>query len=501
MSKTETRAAAADDVRRQTLGVTHSVCARCRRIVPAQAVSDGRDVSLVRFCSEHGEQEALVWHGVEGYLATQRYVRPAWRPRAFGGDSSRPCPEGCGFCTRHEQHLCLPIVEITSRCDLMCPVCLVDAGTDWAMSTGQFRAALDALVRAEGQVDVLNLSGGEPLLHPQLIAVLDEALARPQIVRVSVSTNGLRLLTEPRLVQELKSRDVVVSLQFDGFHDGIYHALRGRPLLREKLRILELLGEADVTTSLTMTAAGGVNDDQFGDMLGLLFSRPHIVSLMVQPLAFAGRAAAMHERPGRLTIPSVVRALGEAGHPDVRADDFVPLPCSHPLCFSLAFYLMLDGGGAVSVNRLAPADRMLEAVANRVFFGLNADEYERLKQMIYELWSGPAASVPDSEAVLATLRRILRQLSRAGISGSGSAFDAREAFAIAERRVKSIFVHAFQDEETFDLARARRCCNAYPQPDGRLIPACVHNVRGRPALSAAASPRADARLPLAAQNR
>jgi 7,8-dihydro-6-hydroxymethylpterin dimethyltransferase len=45
--------------------------------------------------------------------------------------------------------------------------------------------------------------------------------------------------------------------------------------------------------------------------------------------------------------------------------------------------------------------------------------------------------------------------------------------------VKSIFIHAFQDADTFDLARVRRCCNAYAQPDGKLIPACVHNVLGR----------------------
>ena len=44
---------------------------------------------------------------------------------------------------------------------------------------------------------------------------------------------------------------------------------------------------------------------------------------------------------------------------------------------------------------------------------------------------------------------------------------------------KSIFIHAFQDAETFDLARARRCCNAYPQPDGSLMPACVYNVLRR----------------------
>ena len=52
---------------------------------------------------------------------------------------------------------------------------------------------------------------------------------------------------------------------------------------------------------------------------------------------------------------------------------------------------------------------------------------------------------------------------------------------LAERSVKVIFVHAFMDAETFDMVRAAKCCVHYPQVDGRLMPACVHNVlrRGR----------------------
>lgn len=478
MTEDRTASTSISGAARKALGMTHSVCSRCRQIVPGKVVSAGQDVFLVRFCPDHGEAEALIWHGLEEYLARQRSVKPAWQPLASFGDASAPCPEGCGFCDRHEQHLCLPIIDITSRCNLECPVCLVSAGGSGDMTAGEFRVILDALCEAEAQVDVLNLSGGEPLLHPGLLALIDEALGRSQIVRVSISTNGLVFLEEASLVHELKARDVIVALQLDGFSESIYRALRGRSLLGRKLRSLDTLGEVGITTSLTMTAAGGVNDDQFGSMLDLLFSREHIVSMMVQPLAFAGRASAMRGRLDRLTIPDIVRRLGGAGHPAVSADDFVPLPCCHPLCYGLAFYLMLDDGTPVSLHRLTDRDTMLESVANRVFFGLDPAEQERLKEMIYELWSAPSAGAPDSDAVLATLRQVLRELSAA--RSSACCFDPRKAFAAAERRVKSIFIHAFQDEETFDLARVRRCCNAYPQPDGRLVPGCVHNVIGRP---------------------
>ena len=467
----------------ETLGMTQSVCRSCRGIVPAKVVSDGKDVYFHTFCPEHGESRTFVYRGLENYLLTQRYVKPAWEPDSFAGDAKVSCPEGCGFCSRHEQHLCMPIVEITTRCDLTCPVCINASGSDknglprtWDLSLGELKYMLNKILEAERQVDLLNLSGGEPLLHPDLLSLIDEVLSRREIVRVSLSTNGLRFLEEPGLLQELRARSIVVSLQFDGFDDAAYRILRGRSLLQEKLKILDMLKGLGVSTSLTMTAAAGVNDGQFPPMLDYLFGEEHVVSLMIQPLSFVGRGSTASGRLKRLTLPEIVRLLGDAKHPGVQSEDFVPLPCSHPLCFSLAFYLVLDEGGVISVNRLADAATVMDSLSNRVVFGLDAAEHERLKQMIYDLWSGPSGAVPKSQAVLSTLRKILREITRAG---SCCDFDPRQAFMLAEKSVKSIFIHAFQDVETFDLARVRRCCQAYPQPDGKLIPACVHNVLRR----------------------
>ena len=454
------------------LGITESVCEACHAIIPTRVESDGDDVYFRKFCPEHGETRAFVRSNSADYLATQRYIKPAWIPMEFAGDSDMPCPDGCGFCSRHEQHLCMPIIEITTQCNLDCPICLVDAGRAWDMSFDEYKALLNTVVRAEKQVDVLNLSGGEPLCHPHLLAFVDEALSRPEIVRVSISTNGLLLLDNPDLVKALRDRNVVIALQFDGFEEEAYLRLRGTPLLREKIGILDLLAKENATASLTMTVARGINDNQFKPILDYLFSHPHIVSLMIQPVAFVGRGAAFAGECKRMTIPDVVKALGEAGHPAVSSSDFVPLPCSHPLCFSLAFYLMLEGGGAMSVNQMAETAAMLGSLSNRVIFGLDPEEHERLKKMLYALWSGPSAAAPDSAAVIGTVRRILREISK-------NTYDPRRAFIAAERSVKSIFLHAFQDAQTFDLARVRRCCQAYPQTDGRMIPVCVQNVLRR----------------------
>jgi len=178
----------------KTLGVTHSVCPTCRRLVPAKIVADESTVYFDKFCTEHGTSRVAIRSDPADYMKTLRHVKPAWIPEAFAGNTQAACPDGCGMCERHEQHLCMPIVEITSRCDLACPVCLVDAGQPWDMSLAEFDRLLDVLIAAERQIDILNLSGGEPLLHPAILEIVDRAIAREEIVRVSISTNGLQLL-------------------------------------------------------------------------------------------------------------------------------------------------------------------------------------------------------------------------------------------------------------------------------------------------------------------
>lgn len=453
------------------LGQTTAVCPVCQHLAPGRLAESAGGVALRTFCREHGEHERRIHSDVSRWLAEEHYVKPAWIPRQHAGDAAKPCPEGCGHCQRHEQHLCMPIIEITSRCDLACPICIADAGRGGEdMSEAAFAGILDRLLATEGQIDILNLSGGEPLLHPRLLALIDLALARPGIVRVSISTNGLRLLSETGLTRELARRRVTVSLQCDGLDDTVTLRLRGRAMAEAKRRILDLLAAEDCSTSLVATLARGINEGSVRELLDLLFDRGHVVSLMLQPLAYAGRARSFPGRDDRLDASACIRLLGEAGHPAVAASDFVPLPCSHPRCFNLAFYLVAGPGRAVAINQLLGADRLLDVVANRTVFGLDPDEFRTMQDLLYELWSGPCGQAPDLQPALAAVRSLLRQ--------QGCCFDPREVFATSEKIVKSIFLHGFQDPDTFDLARLRRCCNAYVLADGRMVPCCAHNVLG-----------------------
>ena len=59
---------------------------------------------------------------------------------------------------------------------------------------------MDALVASEGEPDLLQLSGGEPTIHPQIIEIIDAAKRRP-IRHIMLNTNGIRIAQEPEFVE------------------------------------------------------------------------------------------------------------------------------------------------------------------------------------------------------------------------------------------------------------------------------------------------------------
>jgi uncharacterized radical SAM superfamily Fe-S cluster-containing enzyme len=461
-------------------------------MLPARLeVRDGA-VWMEKVCPEHGFQKARIHGDARAYAELGRFHRPAVVPGAFATDW-RGCPDSCGLCPEHEQHVCLPIVEITDHCNLRCPICLVTNPGRRHLAPAELGPMLDRLVAAEGQIDVLNLSGGEPTVHPEFRDIVRICARRPEILRVSVSTNGVRLAQDPDLLGFLAANRVVVSLQFDGLDDAIHQALRGRPLLDAKLELIDRCAAAGVAMSLTATVVRGVNDTALAGIADLLFARDHILSAMFQPAAYAGEAAKLGRPPDAVTIPDVVAALAGSGRGAVRPSDFSPLPCSHPACFALAFYLRVNPGEFVPIKRLVSPERYLSMIRNRALFGTDAEGFERVTEAVYDLWAAapvPPAEGPDAAGLGAPgecapgsgcacspflSEKALRAVRSILTTATASGYAPGRALAAAERSVKSIFIHQFMDPDSFDLARARQCCQVYPQADGRLIPACVRN--------------------------
>jgi uncharacterized radical SAM superfamily Fe-S cluster-containing enzyme len=184
------------------------------------------------------------------------------------------------------------------------------------------------------------------------------------------------------------------------------------------------------------------------------------------PVTFTGSASALIPGALRFTIADVVREAGKSSF--VHPEDFNPLPCSHYSCFALSYYFAVEPGLFVSLKQILGEERFLEAIANRTLPGLDREGLGLFKERLYEMWSA-ADSAGDNEKILKRIKTILTLMNDSG-------FNSRKAMDIGFESMKSIFIHHFMDLHTMDFGRLIRCCNVYPQKDGRLVPMCAQNV-------------------------
>lgn len=455
----------------RVLAATMALCNSCGALVEAQtAVRRGR-VWLIKWCPHHGRTEALVSSDENWYRQSLGYVKPATPVRACSVTERGACPSQCGLCPGHEQHTCLPILEITESCDMDCPICLVDSGAKRHVPLPEISRVVDELRRCEGTLNMLTVSGGEPTMHPELFEVL-RLLDRPEIGIISLSTNGLRIAHDDELVQRLKAHNVVVSLQFDGFDPETWKRLRGNAMLYDvKRRALDRLFASGIRVSLTTTLARGVNEHELDPILKLFFGEDLVVSLMLQPLSHSPRARreGFDDPVEVLTIPDIVDLVARHSHGALVRSDFTPLPCSHPSCFALTYLLKSLEGDFVPLARVLPRDVYLDTIKNQALLNTDNETLGRAQDALYELWSS-SAIVPNRDAVLKTVRRLLLDLNALGKAPSH-----RDVLSVGVEHIKSIFIHHFMDRFNFDLTRVKRCCNHYPTAPGRLLPACVRN--------------------------
>src|SRR5437879_2285720 len=109
------------------LGTTRSLCPTCRRLVDAKIIVRDRRVYFRKQCPEHGTFDDFVCSDV-AYYDRHEFDQPARLPRVFGARPDKGCPYDCDLCTEHEQHTCIAVVEITSSCNLKCPMCFAESG-------------------------------------------------------------------------------------------------------------------------------------------------------------------------------------------------------------------------------------------------------------------------------------------------------------------------------------------------------------------------------------
>ncbi len=415
---------------------------------------------LRKHCQEHGWYEALVSSDADWYMNSLKYNKPGAIPHQFATAVEQGCPFDCGLCPEHQQHTCISLIEITTRCNLACSTCFADAGPGYDLSLSQVEAMLDRLLDTEGRPEVVQISGGEPTIHPEVLDILAAAKDRG-IRHVMLNTNGLRLAQDLDFVRQLAPYQPTIYLQFDGLTASTYQTLRGRDLRDIKQQALDHLAQVGLYAALVPTVVQGVNDGEIGDILRYGLKHPAVVGINYQPVTFAGRCLNHHDPLHRSTVPGILKALETQTGGLFQVSDFRPIPCPHPTC-SAGTYAIVNGDQVIPIPRLLNADDYLDFVTNRSLPDLSPE----LQTVMETLWSMAAMAGSDQTA------RML-----ASLVGDGG----MPPFAKAELSPKQFFavqVHGFMDEHTFDVKRLMKCCVHQLLPDGRAIPFCAYNNLG-----------------------
>jgi uncharacterized radical SAM superfamily Fe-S cluster-containing enzyme len=388
-------------------------------------------------------------------------------------EGGQGCPYDCGLCARHAQRTCTALVEITSRCNLNCPVCFADsggAGADPDMAT--LGRMFDQTMARTGGCN-LQLSGGEPTVRGDLPDIVRLA-RRAGFGFVQLNTNGLRLAEDPALAGKLAEAGLTsIFLQFDGVRDEAFRAMRGRELFVVKKKAIDHASKAGLGIVLVPTVARGVNVDQLWDIVRFGLERqPHVRGVHFQPMSYFGRYPEGFV-PGHVTLPELMTGLAVQSGGAVKASDFLPPGCEHALCsFSGKFMTREDGcfarlGSASCECTPKPA----EAGALKSI-GVTARQ-----------WSAPSGTVDSSPNTPCTGQ------GAEPLAGCGAAprisstptpdNDLDRFLARARTHSFTISAMAFQDAWSLNLERLQGCCIHVAQPDGRLIPFCAFNLTAR----------------------
>src|ERR1700761_6830465 len=292
-----------------------SICTTCFRRIDAKIVFEDNKVFMLKRCPEHGFERVLMADDVDYYRRCREvFLKPPEMPDHYNTPVKYGCPYDCGLCPDHEQHSCLSLIEICDACNLSCPICYAESGPHRTTyrSMEQIEAMLDLVVANELEPDVVQISGGEPTLHPEFFAILDAAKRRP-IKHLMVNTNGIKIAQEEGFAERLAEYmpEFELYLQFDSLQRDPLMQLRGADLRSIRLKALEKLNALNISTTLVVTVERGANDDQLGAIIDFALQQPCVRGVTFQPIQQAGRLNNYNSAEHRLTLTEVRRKILE----------------------------------------------------------------------------------------------------------------------------------------------------------------------------------------------
>jgi 7,8-dihydro-6-hydroxymethylpterin dimethyltransferase len=446
-----------------------SLCSTCYRRIDAKIVFEDDHVFMLKRCPQHGFERVLIADDMDYYRRCREvFLKPPEMPDRYNTPIKHGCPYDCGLCPDHEQHSCLSLLEICDACNLSCPICYAQSGTHRTefKPLEQINRMLDCICANEAEPDVVQISGGEPTLHPDFFSVLDAAKRRP-IRHLMVNTNGIRIAQDEEFAQRLASYmpKFELYLQFDSLRRDPLIQLRGADLRNTREKALERLNRLGVSTTLVVTVERGVNDDELGLIVDFALQQPCVRGVTFQPVQQAGRLNNYDSAAHRLTLTEVRRRTLDQTTV-FKPEDLIPVPC-HPDSLAMGYAMKL-AGKVVPLTSMVSPDVLINGGRNTIIYeqdpAIRADlaSNPNFRNQLFKLFSTNHS--PQSQAT--SLRDLLCCLPQI-VAPKNLGYD----------HLFRILIVQFIDAQSFDLRSIKKTCIHIAHPDGeRLIPFDTYNM-------------------------
>jgi len=429
---------------------TISICSTCLKRVDAKIVFEDDKVFMLKNCPQHGREKVLIATDIEYYKNCRNYAKRSEMPLKFNTPTHYGCPYDCGLCQDHEQHSCLTVVEVTDRCNLSCPTCYAMSSPSYGRhrTLEEIEQMLDTIVANEGKPDVVQISGGEPTVHPQFFEILDIAKTKP-IKHLMLNTNGIRIAKDEKFAERLASYapDFEIYLQFDSFKKEALEQLRGEDLREVRSKAIEHLNKFNLSTTLVVTLQKGLNTDEIGDIIRYALKQRCVRGVTFQPTQEAGRLENYKSSTDRYTLTEVRSAILE--QTDIfNANDLLPVPCN-PDALVMGYALKL-GEEVFPLTRMINPDDLLDNSKNTIVY----EQDEKLKGHLLNMFS----TGNSVDSVREDLKSIMCCLP--DIDAPNLGYD----------NLFRIIIMQFIDAHNFDVRAIKKSCVHIVNKDMKIIP-------------------------------
>ncbi len=435
---------------------TLSICSTCLRRVDAKIVFEDDKVFMLKTCRHHGFEKVLIATDIEYYKSCRNYAKRSEMPLKFNSKTHYGCPYDCGLCQDHEQHSCLTVVEVTDRCNLSCPTCYAMSSPTYGRhrTLTEIEQMLDVIVENEGQPDVVQISGGEPTVHPQFFEILDIAKTKP-IRHLMLNTNGIRIAKDENFVKRLATYmpDFEIYLQFDSFKKEALEQLRGEDLRDVRMKALEHLNKYNLSTTLVVTLQKGLNTDEIGKIIEYALKQPCVRGVTFQPTQQAGRLENFNPATDRYTLTEVRSAI--LAQTDIfNEHDLIPVPCN-PDALVMGYALKL-GGQVFPLTRMINPDDLLDNSKNTIVY----EQDEQLKMHLLNMFS-TGNSVETAKEHLKSIMCCLPEI---------------DAPDLGYDNLFRVIIMQFIDAQNFDVRAIKKSCVHIVNKDLQIIPFETMNI-------------------------